>query len=655
MIFEKLTLHNFGVYKGRIEIELEPKTKQKPIVLFGALNGAGKTTLLDAFRLALYGKFATQSSRGSLSYPDYLAKMVNKVSEPRHGAAVELVFRTRHDGRNESFRLHRSWRANGSPAKEVFEVWRNNTLDKSAAENWESLVDDYIPSSISHLFFFDGEKIERLASVDESRKILSTGLDALLGLELIGRLGEDLKKIERERRKESIKALPNTDLSAMETALESLLKESSVISQERGSTQNAIDQAKARTQQLFENFEKLGGHLLQKRETLILKKKGAELELAALQAQLREIAASAAPLCLVIELIAQAHAQATVEDEWHKNLQFIEMLTKRDRSLSDRLKKSGLSSKQLNVVRNLLKVDRTKRRSTFPPNIYLKCDIESFANVSPKALDVIRKEAARIIKKVAWLRRAVADYEKRLAAVPDPEDLQGINRDLEESRTELTKLERRYAELDKLQLTLAAQIEQLEKEYKKELEIKMESEFQERKATLALDRCQRMQGTLLKYKTSVTYRNLEKLQSLILESFNQLIRKPELLSRIEIDPRTYEMVLYDSFRKSVSPDSLSAGERQLLAVSILWGLAKASGRPLPAIIDTPLGRLDSNHRQNLVTRYFPCASHQVILLSTDEEIVGEYYDSLKPAIGMEYHIVYDNAKGSSEVRPGYLN
>jgi DNA sulfur modification protein DndD len=92
----------------------------------------------------------------------------------------------------------------------------------------------------------------------------------------------------------------------------------------------------------------------------------------------------------------------------------------------------------------------------------------------------------------------------------------------------------------------------------------------------------------------------------------------------------------------------------LLAISILWGLSRASGRPLPAIIDTPLSRLDSKHRNNLVNNYFHQASHQVILLSTDEEINDKYYNKLKSAIGREYHITYSKAKKSAVINEGYF-
>ena len=61
-------------------------------------------------------------------------------------------------------------------------------------------------------------------------------------------------------------------------------------------------------------------------------------------------------------------------------------------------------------------------------------------------------------------------------------------------------------------------------------------------------------------------------------------------------------------------DELSAGEKQIYAIAILEALAKTSGRHLPIIIDTPLGRLDSEHCTKLINNYFPYASHQVIIL-----------------------------------------
>ena len=74
---------------------------------------------------------------------------------------------------------------------------------------------------------------------------------------------------------------------------------------------------------------------------------------------------------------------------------------------------------------------------------------------------------------------------------------------------------------------------------------------------------------------------------------------------------------------------------------MLWGLARASAHPLPAIIDTPMARLDAAHRRHLVERYFPHASHQVLILSTDTEVDRHYYQVLEPHIARAYHLNYD--------------
>jgi DNA sulfur modification protein DndD len=64
--------------------------------------------------------------------------------------------------------------------------------------------------------------------------------------------------------------------------------------------------------------------------------------------------------------------------------------------------------------------------------------------------------------------------------------------------------------------------------------------------------------------------------------------------------------------------------------------------------------MDSVHRTHLVERYFPTASHQVILLSTDKEIASDELERLRPAVGRSFTLVYDDATEGSRVEDGYF-
>ena len=92
----------------------------------------------------------------------------------------------------------------------------------------------------------------------------------------------------------------------------------------------------------------------------------------------------------------------------------------------------------------------------------------------------------------------------------------------------------------------------------------------------------------------------------------------------------------------------------MYATAIIWGLAKTSGRPLPFVIDTPLARLDEQHRENLVRNFYPNASHQTIIFSTDTEIVDSCYELLKPSISKSGIIRYDERKDCSVMDATYF-
>ena len=100
--------------------------------------------------------------------------------------------------------------------------------------------------------------------------------------------------------------------------------------------------------------------------------------------------------------------------------------------------------------------------------------------------------------------------------------------------------------------------------------------------------------------------------------------------------------------------SILLAHTSVFAVSLLWGLAQTSELKLPIIIDTPLSRLDSTHRDNIVNNYFPNAGEQVIILSTDTEIDNNYYRSLKPHLSGAGSLEFDQRQELTTFRPGYF-
>lgn len=93
----------------------------------------------------------------------------------------------------------------------------------------------------------------------------------------------------------------------------------------------------------------------------------------------------------------------------------------------------------------------------------------------------------------------------------------------------------------------------------------------------------------------------------------------------------------------------------MFAISIVWALALTSGYKAPVVIDTPMARLDSSHRENFVTKYLPSASSQVIVLSTDEEIYGHYLDILRENVLDYYTLLYREDEQCTSIVQGYFS
>ena len=227
-------------------------------------------------------------------------------------------------------------------------------------------------------------------------------------------------------------------------------------------------------------------------------------------------------------------------------------------------------------------------------------------------------------------------------------------RKLQEATKELAVLNDRAKRLDSEITVLQAQRDALTQKLQAGRRESVEHELATEQAARMVKLSVRTQDTMQAFLTRATAAKIDRLSHLVTEAFRFLLRKKTLVHQVQIDPTTFAISLFDNNGHAIPKHRLSEGEKQVFAVSVLWGLAQASPRPLPAIIDTPMARLDSEHRQHLIARYFPNASHQVIILSTDTEVDQTSYDSLQPHIARAYHLDYDEHEKTTTAREGYF-
>ena len=168
------------------------------------------------------------------------------------------------------------------------------------------------------------------------------------------------------------------------------------------------------------------------------------------------------------------------------------------------------------------------------------------------------------------------------------------------------------------------------------------------------DKALHAKGLLVNYKTKLLTSRIGHIEQLIVECLQRLMRKKDQIVRVKISVPDFDFKLFTASGQEVAYGRLSEGERQMLITSIVWGLARASGKVFPLVVDTPLARLDSKHRGNLTTEFYPNASHQSIIFSTDEEYVGLRLKEIEPYVCRYYTLVNDGVS-SSVINPAYFS
>ncbi|MEQ9358954.1 DNA sulfur modification protein DndD [Coleofasciculus chthonoplastes] len=660
MIFLELALQNFGPYQGRQVINLRPETNNSshPIILLGGMNGGGKTTLMDAIRLSLYGSRAQCSTRGNLSYNDFLTQCVNRNTPPTENTRIELAFEVVEEDKPRTLRIVRYWTKELKDGKDTLGILVDEEWpDKALANTWDDYIENLLPLGISNLFLFDGEQVKELAELETPPPLVVSAIQSLLGLELAERLSTDLDILASRKRRDIANQKELKTLDNIEAKLIEQKEKLEVAKQDKSALKSKLDYATKEQQLASDKFISEGGKLASERSQLEVQSKTLIEQANQVRQEMRDLAAGVLPLSLISPFLEQAKAQAEQEKKQHQIKLTRDVLKERDTRLIQYIKKISLTPKRVNQIQSFLESDNQAldQEISAQEEPWLLADepaitrLETLLNYE---LSTAQTNAQNQRERLQTIETDIDALERQIATAASPEAYNALKQAFTDAQNKVIKVKAAYENASRRCDEIDRQI----RETKKELETYADETIKLKNNQHIINSIAKVQATLELFREKLTLKKLNKLEIEVTECFRYLLHKSDLVHRVAIDTQSFSLSLYDPEGQPIPKHRLSAGEKQLLAISFLWGLARVSGRHLPVAIDTPLGRLDSSHRSNLVERYFPTASHQVILLSTDTEIRETEVKRLREldAIAQEYCLNYDPKERQTVVEPGYF-
>jgi DNA sulfur modification protein DndD len=660
MIFLELVLENFGPYCGRQVINLDPNKDEnpRPIILLGGMNGGGKTTLMDAIRLALYGHRAQCSTRDNLSYNDFLNQCINTHKSPTEQTRIELAFEHIENDQPVRYRIVRTWENNPKDGKDhlgILDIRENDEwLDTGLVNIWDEYIENLLPLGISNLFLFDGEQVKELAEQEQPPAIVVEAIRALLGLELAERLTVDLEILVNRKRKELADTKELANLEEIEKQLQYLQSEYEETKNVETQELEFLQQAEKNQQEAFDKFLSEGGKIASESSQLEQQKIEKVNATENFRQEMCELAAGVLPLKLIEPLLNQAQQRGEVESKIQQQQIARDILLERDERLLNLINQIDIAPDKFVQIKTFLDQDLETRNTSLKESPWLLADGESLSQLGNILyyLQTAKNTAKQQLEQLKNKEEEIITLERQIQAAAAPEDYKKLVELVKEAQNQVTDIKRSCETVTRRLIELQVEIDKL----KKDLTQYSVQTIEHNSKQNIISASTRVQETLKLFRERLTLRKLNKLENEVTECFRYLLHKSDLVHRIVINTNTFSLSLYDLNSQPVDKHRLSAGEKQLLAIAFLWALARVSGHRLPVAIDTPLGRLDSSHRSNLVERYFPSASHQVILLSTDTEIAEKEVKTLRKneAIAREYVLKYSQDTRQTTVESGYF-
>ncbi|MGI2146653.1 DNA sulfur modification protein DndD [Shewanella frigidimarina] len=657
MIIKSLVINNFRVFRGVHEIDLEPRvlnkhqTKAAPIVLFGGLNGAGKTSILSAVRVALYGRAAFGRGMNAAEYQAQLDALIHKgIGISDNKSSIQLIFSHSLNGVENEYRVTRGWQR-GQKDKLVLEQ-DSTELSSMSYDQCQSFLNELIPPGISDLFFFDGEKIAELAE-DDSGEVLQTAVRRLLGIDVAERLRNDLaiflKRHDAAAMPENIKA----QIDKLELQRKDAEQQAVELANKSALCRARIELIGADIAKTENELSSRGGAWAQSREQEKAHQYELDAERKELEKTLRSEIEGNLPFALapkaLQQLLNQLEAEKKSKQVEHFNHELTDFMAELEQKLSFGLSdsfvaiqtiKSCFEERQAAQNNSEVLLDISDREFD-----QVNAQVNSRASESYQRFDIARK-------RLEIVEEQIANISINIARAPEQEQLE----------EQLEQLKKFNSQRTSVIVEFKQTTEEAKRKYREAIDFarKVQKLHDKHKvastAEASVSNALNTHALLADFSEQLTAVRVKQLETEFIKSYQKLARKEDLKLSARINTQTFDVELIDENQHVINRKGLSAGEKQIYAIAILEALGKTSGKKLPIIIDTPLGRLDSKHRDKLIEHYFPEASHQVIILSTDTEIDESYFGSeyLRDDISHAFEIQFDGKTKSSSLKEGYF-
>lgn len=650
-------LCNFKNYCGNHSINLSPDSEGiKNLILIGGLNGTGKTTLFEAIKLCLFGIQFEGKPLAKTRYDKYILSAKNKKSTKNgdNSFFVSITLQLDDVFPTYSIDLKREWQFEKNQVNERFIISRNSyPLEIVEQEYWQDYITSLIPPYITDYFFFDGERMKELTVGDKAEIILRESARDLMGLKLYETLINDISSLERK----IIKKSENNEKSRQE--IEDLEREINLKDRENNEIISKIFSLEEKVVQLKTKKNEIEFELQRKSGSLAKERENKEKEIHILKEDIETLSTQITDICDYIpfficnKLVKKTIKKLKEEKKFKEILSNRHLLKEIDGKINERFAEIEREIPQEHIeyvktqINEIIKDIENEYNLDAENPVVHDITNESFQKII-QFLDKIDSKVKSQFKKYLHDQEGyefrIKKLESELKSIPDDvlvhEEISLIN----QIDSQLGIIEREKNEL----AIQKGVIESLSKP----LLIKMEkieySSLKTQEDTLKVITCQKVTRSLKQFVDLILSSKINELENYIILMHKKLSNKDDLIANIEINPKSFEISIYDDKGVKITKEFLSAGEKEIFALSILWGLSKLSKSKLPVIVDSLLARLDTKHVYQVAKEFLPNAGDQVIILSHDREVDEKMYKKLKPNLNKNYILSFDQENKISE-------